>query len=317
MSLSIFVNKYIKQIKALSPDYDAVFTHCNDSPIEFCDRENIRLSFAAIADTHLVNKESATVNLNNFFDDIACAEGKTDAVLMAGDIAEYGRKCEYRRFFDVFDKYKNTYKIFLTMGNHDARLQYTRNRDIIMAKVSEYLRIKTNAKSYYSYDVNGYTFIILCTEKRILEKAFISDEQINFLEHELKRNAEKGNPVFIMCHQPFAQTHGLPEVWKTGDMGEQSEAVRKVTEKFKNVFFINGHLHGGVFEKTLEVLNKDNNVFSLSIPGYRKENNFGITDCGVGYFAEIYDDKVIFTARNFTEGKKITGNYSRFEIALI
>ena len=52
-----------------------------------------------------------------------------------------------------------------------------------------------------------------------------------------------------MCHQPFAETHGLPEVWKTGDMGEQNDEVRAVMEKYNNVFFINGHLHGGIFEK--------------------------------------------------------------------
>lgn len=317
MSLEIFVNKYVKQIKALSPDYDMPFEHSAAEPIEFADVRNIRLSFGAIADTHLVNKESATVNLENFFADISCADGKTDAVLMAGDIAEYGRKCEYERFFNVFDKYKNRFKIFLTMGNHDARLQYSRNKGIIMDKVDEYLGIASNGKSYYSYDINGYTFIVLCTEKRVLEKAYIGDEQIRFLQQELQRATQNGKPAFIMCHQPFAETHGLPEVWKTGDMGEQSDTVRNVTENFKNVFFINGHLHGGVFEKTFEVLNEENNVISLSVPGYRKENNFGITDCGVGYFAEVYDDKVIFTARDFTRGKKIAGEYSRYEIALI
>ena len=126
----------------------------------------------------------------------------------------------------------------------------------------------------------------------------------------------EGKPVFVMCHQPFAFTHGLPEVWKTGDMGEQSDEVRAVMEKYKNVFFINGHLHGGIFEKVEEVLNEENGVYSLSIPGYRKENNFGITDCGVGYYCEVYEDRVIFKARNFLKGEYVHGDYTRFEYEL-
>ena len=158
---------------------------------------------------------------------------------------------------------------------------------------------------------------MLCTEKAVLEKAYISPEQIAFLDKELKRATENGKPCFVMCHQPFAFTHGLPEVWKTGDMGEQNDEVRAVMEKYKNVFFINGHLHGGVCDYVEEVLNKENNVVSLSIPGYRKENNFGMTDAGVGYLCEVYDNKVIFRARNFLTGKNVTGDYTRFEYDII
>ncbi len=314
MSLATFIDKYKKQFKAMSPSYDVVYELATDNPIVFEKPENVKLAFACAADTHLINKESATVNLNNLFCDIKNAKNKFDAVLMAGDLTEYGRKCEYSRFFNVFDKYKNEFKLFVTMGNHDVRFQYGRNQKIIMAKADEYLNIKTNGKSFYSYDINGYTFIVIGTEKRVLEKAHITSEQMNFLDKELARGTKDGKPVFVMCHQAFAETHGLPEVWKTGDMGEQSDQVRAIMEKHKNVIFLNGHLHGGVFEKTFEVLNETNNVVSLSIPGYRKENNFGITDCGVGYYAEVYDDKVVFTARDFEKGKPITGDYTKIVV---
>ena len=317
MSLEIFIDKYKKQIKSMFPAYDQVFTLSKDEPIKFIDGDNVRVSFASIADTHLINRESATLNLNNFFEDLKNSPNKIDAVLMAGDLTDYGRKCEYKRFFNVFDKYKNDFKLFVTMGNHDVRFLFPRNQKIIMDKVNEYLGINTNGKSYYSYDVNGYTFIVIGTEKRVLEKAYITKDQIDFLDRELARATKDGKPAFVMCHQAFAFTHGLPEVWKTGDMGEQNDDVRAVMEKYKNTFFINGHLHGGIFEKTLEILNKDNNVISLSIPCYRKENNFGIRDCGVGYYCEVYDNKVIFTARNFVKGEAVTGEYTKFSFDII
>ncbi len=318
MSAKIFVLKYVAQLKALNPKYDKFYELSSEEhPVIYQDRDNLRLSFACIADTHLPNRESASVNLMNVFDDAERSGACYDALLMAGDIADYGFKSEYKRFFAVLDSQKVISNLLLTIGNHDARAIFKRNSKIVMNKVEKYLGINANGKTYYSYDIKGYTFIVLCTEKRMLEKASLTKEQINFLDKELARGTKDGKPVFVMCHQAFKFTHGLPEVWKTGDMGEESDEVRAVMEKYKNVFFINGHLHGGIFEKTMETLNEENNVYSLSVPGYRKENNFGITDCGTGYYAEVYDDRVVFTARKFISGEYVEGDYTKFEINLI
>ncbi len=315
MGLKLFFMKYAKQIQAMSPKYDVIYEVKNDDPIVFEDGEKVKLSMAIIADTHLPNRESAELNLKNTFIDIENSKEKFDAFLIAGDIADYGTNNEYERFFRVLDSQKVIPNMFVTMGNHDARLFFRKNSKIMIKKTAEYLKDKTG-KIYYSYDINGYTFIVLCTEKRILEKAFISKEQIAFLDRELARGTKDGKPVFVMCHQPFAFTHGLPEVWKTGDMGEQNDEVRAVMEKYTNVFFINGHLHGGVYEKVAETLNEEKGVHSISIPGYRKPNNFGIQDCGTGYYCEVYEDRVIFKARKFISGEYIKGDYTRLEYKL-
>ncbi len=318
MSAKFFVQKYIAQLKALNPKYDTIFElQSEKNPVIYQDRDNLRLSFAMIADTHLPNRESASLNLNNFFLDAEKSGANYDAMLMAGDIADWGFNSEYDRVFDVMDKQTSVPKLFLTMGNHDVRVFFKNSRKRVMEKVDKYLGIETKGKTYYSYDIKGYTFIVICTERRLLEKASLTKEQIDFLDSELARATKGGKPVFVMCHQAFKNTHGLPEVWKTGDMGEESDEVRAVMEKYRNVFFINGHLHGGIFEKTLEVLKEENNVYSLSVPGYRKENNFGIKDCGTGYYAEVYDDRLVFTARKFISGEYLEGDYTKFEIKLI
>ena len=179
MSLKTFIVKWEAQLKALNPKYDVHYEVSKDEPITFKDSENVRLSFATIADTHLIDNEIAEKNLANVFEDIANSKEKFDAFLMAGDIAEYGKKKEYKRFFSVTDKQTVFPHVFLTMGNHDVRLQYKRNQKIIMDKVNEYLKIDTKGKSYYSYDVNGYTFIAIGTEKRVLEKAWVSAKNHN------------------------------------------------------------------------------------------------------------------------------------------
>ncbi len=316
MNIRDSYNKHKAQLKAVSPKYDVVFKVSKDDPIVFEDSGNVLLSIAAIADTHLPDREIAELNLGNVFEDISNSAEHFDTLLMAGDIADYGLNSEYERFFRVLDKQTAVDKLLVTLGNHDARFFFKKNSKIVMKKVEEYLGIKTNGRNYYSYDIKGYTFIVLCTDARVLEKAYISKEQIEFFDRELARGTKDGKPVFVMCHQPFANTHGLPEVWKTGDMGEQNDEVRAVMEKYKNVFFINGHLHGGVCSYVAETLNEENCVHSISVPGYRKENNFGITDCGVGYYAEVYADRVVFKARNFIKGEYIKGDYTRFEYRL-
>ena len=313
MSLKIFIDKYKNQFQAMNPKYDVVYEVKTDNPIVFEDSANVKLSMAIIADTHLPNRESAEVNLSNTFKDLANSPEKFDAFMLAGDIADYGTPNEYKRFFRVLDNQKAVKHLFVTMGNHDARLFFKQNTKIVTDKTDEYLGLDRKGKPYYSYDINGYTIIVICTEKRILEKAYISKEQIAFLDKELARGTKDGKPVFVMCHQPFAETHGLPEVWKTGDMGEQNDEVRAVMEKYNNVFFINGHLHGGIFEKIAETLNEEKGVYSISIPGYRKLNNFGIQDCGVGYYCEVYDDRVIFKARKFISGENLEGDLTRLE----
>lgn len=316
MSFKDYISKNVNQLKAVSPDYDVCYEHSEASPIKFNNPQEVLLSFACIADTHLPDRDSAEHNLENLFKDIAISQNPFDAVLVAGDIADYGLAKEYARFFRVFDKHKNAAAPLLTIGNHDARLFYKKNTNIVMKKIEEYLSISTHGKSYYSFDIKGYTFIVLATDKRVFEKAYISPEQISFLDSQLKRATANGQPAFVMCHQAFAFTHGLPEVWKTGDMGPQSQLVRDVMEKYKNVFFINGHLHGGIFEKTFETLNEANNVISISIPGYRKINNFGIKDCGVGYYVLVYSHKIEFIARNFLKGEDISGDYTHMEYHL-
>ncbi len=316
MELPLGIRKYIYQFQAMMPNYDTECLFSKDEPLSFEDRENVKLAFVALADTHIVNNEFAFKNLNNAFEDIKNSGEKFDALLLAGDIADYGFKSEYKGFLDVYSKQDAVPHIFLTLGNHDARFFYGRARKTVMDWQSKHLGIDIGKKSYYSYDINGYTFIVICTEKAVLEKAYISKEQIAFLDSELKRATQNGKPAFVMCHQAFQFTHGLPEVWKTGDMGEQSDEVRAVMEKYNNVFFINGHLHGGICNYVEEVLNEEKGVVSLSIPSYRKPNNFGHRDCGTGYYCCVYDDRVEFTARNFLTGKPVTGDYTKFTYKL-
>ena len=79
----------------------------------------------------------------------------------------------------------------------------------------------------------------------------------------------------------------------------------------KNVFYINGHLHTGVSADSLVILNADKGVYSINLPAYGQPNaagTFKIT--GLATYMEVYDKEVVFTLRNFQEGKAV-GGFSR------
>lgn len=317
MALPFVVEKYVKQIKAMNPKYDKPYEVSKADPITLSDSENIKLAFVALADTHLPDRVVAEKNLENIFIDISGSEEKIDALVLAGDIADYGFENEYNRFFRTFNQHKNELSILVTMGNHDVRLFYKTALSNVTRGIENLLNIKLDKKPYYAYSVNGYRFIVLCTEKPYLLEAYISPSQISFLEKELSEASKENKPCFVICHQPLADTHGLPKVCKNGDIGKQNNQVRKIIEKHQNVFFLNGHLHNGICEYVEEVIDKEKTIVSINLPSYRKENNFGKTDAGVGYICEVYEDRVIFKARSFLTGKYIKGSNTYFEYPLI
>lgn len=274
-----------------------------ENPIQFKDSENVRLSFAAVSDVHVLGESITEFRFENLFKDLSNSKEKFDAVVMAGDLTEMGFNCEYETFFKVLDKQTVTKNLIIATGNHDVRYAYKKNKPIIMNKVEEYLGIDTKGESFYSYDINGYTFIVMGSEKQVFERAYISDRQLAFVDSELKRATAQGRPAFVICHQPLKETHGLPEVWKTGDLGDQSQDVRDILVKYKNVFYINGHLHDGMYERSVEKL--ADGVYSINLPTYGKTNDFGVKERGIGYYIEVYDNQVIFTGRNFLKGYNV------------
>ncbi|MBQ8502835.1 MAG: metallophosphoesterase [Clostridia bacterium] len=302
------VDLFMQIILTVALGFGWVTGPATDDPITFQDPENVQMSFVLWADTHTRSTAFNPYWLECGFEDIDNSGLDFDAFVIAGDISEFGDAPSYELVWDaIADSSIADETVFLATGNHDIRLAYESQTEMIMTKESEYLGVEID-KPYYSYDVNGYTFIVMGSDEWQFEKAIISDEQLAFLDSEITRATATGKPAFVICHQPLANTHGLPEVWENGDLGEDSEAVKEVLLKHKNVFFLNGHLHDGVYEKSLEVFNEANGVYSINIPAYGKDNDYGEwSQTGLGDYVEVYADRVVFTARDFQAGQSLEG----------
>ncbi len=269
------------------------------------------------AKRHLYSKNAA-IDLSN-------ADGTFDALVIAGDVTENGKGAEYQLLLDYLSVAENVDHHIMTVGNHDVRL---RSYSQVVKTFDEFCNAANsnfadNAKYYkegklsYTYEVNGYTFIVLGTDKVVFEESYISDECLEWFDAELNKATADGKPVFVVVHQPLKQTHQVWQSWNSpddnaGTIGKQSDELETIMEKYENVFFITGHLHMG-FSEEWSIHNngkaegENGKVTLVNLPGIGPKNADGDTynESGTGYIMEVYDDRVEFIARDFNLGKYV------------
>ncbi len=286
-------------------------------PIQAKDPDSVKMVFATVADPQVSNYmfgryqsfQEACMDLRN-------AECDFDAIVGIGDIAENGLLEEYQLVYDEINGLSN--RFIMATGNHDIRLRlYSQsvsrftgftnalNRDESMAE-----NAYAEGKFAYSEVVNGYKFIVMGSDKTEFEEAYISPEQLEWLDNELA--TEKGKPVFVVLHQPLKLTHNLPTTWgngtnkEAGSVGDQNDEIKAILAKHANdstVILITGHLHAGFSQYSYEQIEGFHsfNVPSLTIEN--KDGEEGGNGSGLTYIVEVYEDEVLFRARNCRTGE--------------
>ncbi len=237
-------------------------------------------------------------------------DGRVDVMLNAGDIAENGLLCEYQYVSEKLANAKTD--CFLnTVGNHDVRLKVSYKKTVKTFTGFTNALNKSVGSDFtmdalhYSYEINGYRFIVLGTDRTEFEESYISEAQLCWLDAQLTEASNTGKPIFVMIHQPLKLTHGLPDTWNSpidsaGSVGDQSDSLKYFLNKYDNVFLITGHLHTGIGQYTYE---KIGNFHSINLPSLTIDNKDGVcNDNGIGFVMEVYNNHVLFRARNFAKG---------------
>ena len=291
-----------------------------DDVITALDEDAVKLTFAAMADPQISNymltREPA---FRAAGDDLANAKTPIDALVIAGDVTENALECEYDAVTeDIIDT--NVKNFIIATGNHDIRLRCYSQASNRFINFHNNLNKSVNSdltidELHYSYDINGYTFIVLGSDRTEFEEVYLNKQQLIWFDKTLEAKTKDGKPVFVVVHQSFKNTHGLPDTWNSpidaaGTMGEQNDEVRAIFNKYDNVIMLSGHLHTGFGKYTYERID---NFDSINLPSVGIENKDGgfvgeapeeaYNDAGVGYMVEVYDDEVIFRARDFAKGK--------------
>lgn len=282
------------------------------------DAENVKLFFATMSDTHFNSSQGRVFMTQLGLNDMQSADYELDALVHAGDITDHAYPEDWQNVEKAFADYTPAKNIILSLGNHDTWGVDEQGNDSY--EVSKQLFIEYNKKIadrdienvYYSTKVNGYTFIVLGSEADHVA-ADVSQAQLDWLEAEMALAAQDNLPIFIVFHQPINQTHGLPVTWgdedyddMTGGIGEQSDAVEAILQKYKNVFYINGHIHSGISGDLNYKINgfksieTHGNITSINLPSYMYANLRGQVPSGLGFVFEVYENEVVIRARSYS-----------------
>lgn len=274
-----------------------------ETPITVTNPEEVKATFALFADPQISNYlfkrapifQAASEDLHN-------AEAKFDAVIGVGDIAENGLSVEYQCVYDGISGLDTRY--IMATGNHDIRLRVYEQSLNTFSHFANTLNGDDSMDCFhFSERINGYKVVVLGSDRTEFEEAYISDAQLEWLDDEVA--GENGKPVFVILHQPLKATHNVEVAWNSpfeggGTVGAQSIAIKSILSKYDNVFLISGHLHSGFGPDSY---NNVDGIHSINLPSLTIENKDGTyNNPGTGYILEVYENEVIFRARDYAQG---------------
>ena len=159
--------------------------------------EAIRLNAVLIADMHTDANPVRDRNniIRRSLSGISRCSDDLDALVIAGDITNSGSEKEYFYLSGMLKVYNKTEFILPEIGNHDSRgtsedKDYETAAELFLRFCNE-SKIATE-RVYYSSQINGYYFISLGTEKALENEAFISQEQLEWLNETLSLAENSG-----------------------------------------------------------------------------------------------------------------------------
>lgn len=273
--------------------------------------EDALLTFELISDTHVGANGTA-----EWFEDglkkIAESNLNMDAMVISGDLTDHGDSDMIEQFYSILDANKPVDTVICATGNHDMgqtspsaerRAAFINERNSRMGIDSD--------KIYYSVDIKGYKFIVLGDEGNGFNTCKLSDEQLAFVDEELKTGATDGKPTFVICHWPMRRNHGahfLWPIWPGGNLNlSTTNKLMSILKKYDNVFYLSGHLHAGLngirtslLFKACCVENHDG-VTCVNSPSFGKSNRFGVAAKATGMEFKVYDDKVVIIGKNYMD----------------
>ena len=275
--------------------------------------DNVLLNVSMISDIHLDN----SISLGDSIFEIALRDiekgENIDAVLVSGDLTNYGDGPSIEGFFKLMQKDLTNKAWIVASGNHDIGHVEDTTEDGARERFVNLYNQYTGGEIenvYYSMDVNGYRFVILGDEgDDTWDHPEYSDEQIAFLDNALAEASGRGLPMFVVSHVPVEGANGQSEVWEDGGLRDYSDAVKNILEKYDNVFFISGHLHVAINGELTQsafgfaCVETTNGVTYVNLPTYMIVNRYGIPWGGMGFQMEVYENEVLFRARNYATSK--------------
>ncbi|AWI05353.1 metallophosphoesterase family protein [Clostridium drakei] len=262
------------------------------------------LNFSVLGDVH-----GDARKLKIAIDDLHDINNDADVMVFNGDNVDQGIKSQYYIMESTLDKKSNVLPkiIIKNIGNHEY-FDYARgknNSEDVEKLKNMYLNFAGEKSIYHDKWINGYHFISLGSEVGNTEKpgsavnAFLSQNQLDWLQQKLSEKHEKGKPIFIFLHQHLSTSI-------SGWIGiEQRDELNEILSKYPEVILFTSHTH-----VLLSIDNVNSNgTFTTVHTGAVHYDILPEKDHKIkrlynesqGLYVEVHGDKVLIKGRDFAK----------------
>lgn len=277
--------------------------------------EKPNLQLSVMSDVH-ISKNFSNNKFQRALIDLENIAPNYDAIAIVGDFTDAGYEEDYQKFNSILNTYKNPMaERFIVMGNHEYYESLIHSSasitdDMLKKRFMDY-NGNPISSIYYDKWINGYHFISLAGElsaKSLLpyennypgarDWAYISEEQYQWLERTLPINAVSNKPIFVFLHQPIANTVYGSIRWNAGF---DSQRLLTILKKYPQAILISGHSHyllnhpKSIYQDGFTMVNTG----SVEYVWYEEGT---VPVLSQGYLINVYDDRVEFKAREFSNG---------------
>lgn len=191
-----------------------------------------------LSDTHLLagNKRlydtvDSEAHLRELFEELAQSDGRPEAIIITGDLADHGESEAYQRLRAIVEPVaaKLGSQIIWVMGNHDKRENF---REELFGETPSSRPVDR------VYDVNGLRVITLDSTVPGAHYGEISGAQLDWLAEELSVPAPHGT-ILAMHHPPVPSVLDLAVLVELRDQAGLAEVLEGSDVRS----IIAGHLH--------------------------------------------------------------------------
>ena len=157
-----------------------------------------------------------------------------DAVVITGDLTDFGRRAEYDHLRELLSPL--TIPVYLMPGNHD-------NRDQLRSSFSDHSYLGNSGFVQFSVAINNLQLIALDTSEAGASAGYLCKERLVWLATQLEFHAQR--PVIIAMHHPPFKT--LISHMDAIGLLAGSQELEELVMRYPNVErIICGHLHRSI-----------------------------------------------------------------------
>ena len=253
---------------------------------------NMTLNVVQISDAHVADREDTSYKMLSSSKDLLEDAIKTtnsipgvDFVMFTGDMVDIPTLENYKNFFTLLSDLN--YPSLNTFGNHDSAICLADSDECSLGlKIDEVLDFVKKCNRNYMFDDTYYAFtpktdyriVVLdaVIRNEVTSNGYLSEEQLAFLDNELKNNQDKVVVIF--------QHHPPLEPFKSEDHSiKNADKYLEIIRKYKNpIFILSGHYHATkvvrekniVFISTPSLVSYPNAFRQVKITNYRDRTEF-------------------------------------------